>query len=74
MSEKRDFSFKKYFVGPILQYSKYLPDKSPEEGSSRQLSREQKTDYVGGCHVFYDPIAEYMEGLGKDDDWSLLLL
>ena len=69
-SEKRDVSLRKYSVSPLLQSSKYQPDKSLKEWTSRQLSHEQKTKNVGGCRVFYDPIVGYMEGLGKDDDWS----
>ena len=71
-SEKGDVSLKKYYVVPLLQYFGYKPEKSLEEGSSRRLSHEQKTEYIGGCHVLYDPIVGYMEGLGKDDDWSHL--
>ena len=26
------------------------------------------TEYAGDCHDFYDPVAEYMEGLGKGSD------
>ena len=43
LSEKRDVSLKKDSVGPLLQSSKYQPDKSLEEGSSERLSHEQKT-------------------------------
>ena len=55
---------KKDFVGPFLQSSKCQPDEYLEEGSSGRLSHEQVTERAGGCHDFYDPIAEYMEGLG----------
>ena len=27
------------------------------------------TECTGGCHNFYDPVAEYMEGLGEGNDW-----
>ena len=55
-------------MGPLLQSSWYQPEKSLEEGSSEWLSHEQKTEYAEGFRVFYDPIVEYMEELGKDDD------
>ena len=70
LGEKGDVSLEKDFVGPLLQYFGYQSDKSLEEGSSRWLSHEQKIEYVGGCYVFYDPLAGYMEGMGKDDEWS----
>ena len=70
LSEKRDVSLKKYSKVPLLQYSGYHPDKSLEEARSGNLSHEQKIEYVGGCRVLYDPIAGYVEGLGKDHDWS----
>ena len=68
LSERMDVSLEKDSMGPLLQYFKYQPDSSPEEGSSGQLSHEQRIEYTGGCHVFYDPIAEYMEGLGHGND------
>ena len=68
-SEKREVPLKKYSVGPFLQYSKCQPDKSLEEGSFRRLSHEQVIEHVGGCHDFYDPMAEYMEGLGEGSHW-----
>ena len=40
LGENRDVSLKKDSIGPLLQSSNYHPDKSPEEGSSGQLSRE----------------------------------
>ena len=67
-----DVSLEKDSVGPFLGYSKYHPDRSPQEGSPGQLSHEQMTEYTGGCRVFYDPIAEYMERLGNGNDWSHL--
>ena len=67
-----DVSLEKDSVGPFLGSSKYHPDSSPEEGSSRQLSHEQMKEYTGDCRVFYDPIVEYMEGLGNSNDWSHL--
>ena len=33
LSKNMDVSLKKYSMGPLLQYSKYHPDKSLEEGS-----------------------------------------
>ena len=41
--EKGDVSLKKDSVGPILQSSGYKPYKSLEEGSSKQISHDQKT-------------------------------
>ena len=67
-----DFSLENNYVGPFLRSLKYHPDISPEERSSGQLSHEQMTEYARGFRVFYDPIAEYMEGLGNDNDWSHL--
>ena len=32
------------------------------------------TEFFEGCHVFYDPVAKYMEGLGEGNDWSYLCL
>ena len=60
---------KKYSVGLFLQSSKCQPDESLEEGSSGRLSHEQVTKCARGCRDFYDPVAEYMEGLGKGSDW-----
>ena len=68
-SAKGDASLKKDCVDHLLQYSKYHPDESLEEGSSGRVSHEKVIEYAGGCRDFYDPLAEYMEGLGKDDDW-----
>ena len=68
LSKRMDVSLENDSMGPFLGSSKYHPDSSPKEGSSGQLSHEQITEYTRGCHVFYDPIVEYMEGLGKDDD------
>ena len=68
LGKKGDVSLKKDSMGPHLQYSGYQPDKSLEEGSFRWFSHKQRTEYIGGFRVFYDPIAGYMEGLGKDDD------
>ena len=31
--------------------------------------REQMIEHAGGFCDFYDPVAEYMEGLGKGSDW-----
>ena len=69
LSGKRDVPLKKYYVGPLLQSSKCHPDESLEEGSSRQLSHEQVIEHAGVFRDFYDPMAEYMEGLGKSNDW-----
>ena len=71
-SAKVNVSLENDSVGPPLRSFNYQPYSSPEEGSSRQLSREQMTEYAGGCHVFYDPIAEYMERMGNGNDWSHL--
>ena len=60
---------KKDYVGPLLQSSRYHPNKSLEEGSSKQLSHEQVTERSRGFRDFYDPMAEYMEGVGKGNDW-----
>ena len=43
LSERMDVSLEKDYVGPFLGYSKYQPDRSPEEGSLGQLSHEQRT-------------------------------
>ena len=32
------------------------------------------TEFFEGCHVFYDPVAKYMEGLREGNDWSYLCL
>ena len=41
----------------------------------RRLSHCQPmTKNFEGCHVFYDPMAKYMEGLGEGNDWSYLCL
>ena len=32
------------------------------------------SERVGGCRDFYDPVAEYMEGLGEGNDWSNIYL
>ena len=70
ISTKGDASLNEDSVDQPLQSSKYYPDESLEEGSSRQLSHEQMTEYAGDCCDFYDPVAGYMEGLGEDDEWS----
>ena len=70
LSERMDVSLEKDSVGPLLQYFKYYPDTSLEEESSEQISHEQRTEYTGGCHVFYDPIVECMERLGNGNDCS----
>ena len=72
LGEGKDVSLKKDSIGPLLQSSEYQPDRPPGGGYSIQLCHEWKTEYVEGCHVFYDPIAEYMEGLGNCNDWSRL--
>ena len=59
---------KRDYVGPFLQYSKCQFDESLEERSYGWLSHEQVTEHTGGCHNFYDPVAEYMEGLGEGSD------
>ena len=73
-SGERDVPLEKYSMGPPLQYSKRHPDDSLEVGSSGKLSHEQVTEHVGVFHDFYDPMAEYMEGLGEGNDWSHLCL
>ena len=30
---------------------------------------KQMTEFFEGCHVFYDPVAEYMENLGSGNGW-----
>ena len=60
---------KKDYVCLFLQSSKFQPDESLEEGSSGRISHEKVTEHVGGCHDFYDPVVEYMEGLGEGNDW-----
>ena len=30
------------------------------------------TEFFEGCHVFYDPVAEYMENLGSGNGWLYL--
>ena len=69
LNEKWDVPLKKDFVGPHLQSSKCQPNESLEAESSGRLSHEQVTEHVGGFRDFYDPMAEYMEGLGKGNDW-----
>ena len=61
-------------MGPRLQYSKCQPNESLEAGSSGQLSHEQVIEHTRACYDFYDPVAEYMEVLGEDNDWSHLFL
>ena len=68
-SRKRDVPLKKDSVGPFLQYSKCQPGKYVEEGSSGQLSHGKVTERTGGCRDFYDPLVEYMEGLGEGSHW-----
>ena len=72
LSERVDVSLENNSMRPFPRYFKYHPDISPEEGSSGQLSHEQMTEYTRGCCVFYDSIAEYMEGMGNGNDWSHL--
>ena len=41
-----------------------------EELHFGQLSYgKQRTEYVEGCHVFYDPVEEYMDRLGNGNYW-----
>ena len=68
LSAKGDSSLKKDYMDHLLQSSKYHPDESLEEGSSIRLSHEQMIEYAGVFRDFYDPVAEYMEGLGKGSD------
>ena len=72
LRKRMDASLENDSVGPFLGSFKYQPNRPLEERSSGQPSHEQRTKYVGGCHVFYDPIAEYMERLGNGNDWSCL--
>ena len=61
LNEMVDISFENSHGNPFQISFKYQPDSSPEEGYFRQLSHDEKrTEYVGGCRAFYDPIAEYM--------------
>ena len=71
-SEMADVSLENNSMGPLIQYFKYQPGSSPEEGSSGQLSHEHMTGYARGCRVLYDPIAKCMEILGNGNDWSHL--
>ena len=68
-SRKWEVPLKKDSMGPFLQSSKCQPAESLEEGSSGRLSHEQVIERTGGCRDFYDPVAEYMEGLGEGSDW-----
>ena len=44
-----------------------------EELHFGQLSYgRQKTEYVESCHVFYDPVEEYMDGMGNSNYWLYL--
>ena len=48
-------------------------DSMLEEFHFGQLSYgRQNTEYVESCHVFYDPVAQYMERLGNGNDWLYL--
>ena len=69
LSGKRDVPSKKYSVGPLLQYSKGQPDEPFQGESSGCPPCEHMIEHAGGCRDFYDPVAEYMEGLGEGNDW-----
>ena len=33
---------------------------------------KQMTEFCKGCHVFFDPVVEYMENLGSGNGWLYL--
>ena len=73
LKEREDVLFENIHGNPFQRYFIHQPDISPEEGHFRQLSHdEQRMKYAGGFCAFYDPISEYMEGLGNGNEWSHL--